>query len=578
VARWKEIPVVPSEENYSTPETAAPSIREVVKFLREQDDGQYLYRGQVRDYPSPLAPSAYRNILASEPIYDPTCPEYQHSLRKIGRRFAGRNHAQFFAEEVTRAFPPEPLTGGNEEFELVRRLQNNRFFATSIAERGLERALGSALPPESWHKYSSRLPVWKKQIDSYHRIAIRNDAFLNAFGYVLGSTLAQQYGLSSEALDVTTDLNVAVFYATHAFPTYALASAEIGEAGGSRTGVIYRFPRPEASVTKGALNSYNYYSAPGSIVVEDVLRLFEVPGCTLSSSLQSFREYHDLRRATGERDLGRLRLPQGSVANGRVGRQHAAVIIPDELRDEAAPGLLPDKLGFGRLIMGEGQGAPVLASLEDIRYREGVRAYFFRHAGVSPDPEFTAQDLWPNSTDALLRIVAHLLTGGFQVCDEEPYVVPARVDLIDPGFGTIDFRAMADEISELTRDPDPVEAILQFAAGMEAVEGHLYLVRKAAELCHEGCIAADGDKLRTALAICKKTQDFDDDSMVLALLEHILYIVMGERGEGYTQSWAKAMKFAEGETKLAESIFVELYQMTASPAFPSCLFEYYQSL
>lgn len=54
------------------------------------------------------------------------------------------------------------------------------------------------------------------------------------FGKSFGNVLAQQYGVSSECLDITSDLNVAAFFATHQYPHYKdiVESDDIG--------VIYR--------------------------------------------------------------------------------------------------------------------------------------------------------------------------------------------------------------------------------------------------------------------------------------------------------------------------------------------------
>ncbi|WP_125141121.1 hypothetical protein [Clostridium transplantifaecale] len=55
------------------------------------------------------------------------------------------------------------------------------------------------------------------------------------FGGNVGNILAQQYGLNSECLDITSDLKAACFFATHQYPHYEIYS------GGDDLGVIYRF-------------------------------------------------------------------------------------------------------------------------------------------------------------------------------------------------------------------------------------------------------------------------------------------------------------------------------------------------
>jgi hypothetical protein len=58
------------------------------------------------------------------------------------------------------------------------------------------------------------------------------------YGISLGNILAQQYGLSSEAIDVTGDLQIAGFFATRRYPEYRHWKG----AAGNELGVIYRFP------------------------------------------------------------------------------------------------------------------------------------------------------------------------------------------------------------------------------------------------------------------------------------------------------------------------------------------------
>jgi hypothetical protein len=58
------------------------------------------------------------------------------------------------------------------------------------------------------------------------------------FGVGLGNILAQQYGLGSETIDVTTDIDVAAYFATRRYPTYAHVA--------TGQGVIYRFRQLES--------------------------------------------------------------------------------------------------------------------------------------------------------------------------------------------------------------------------------------------------------------------------------------------------------------------------------------------
>ncbi|MGR9249103.1 FRG domain-containing protein [Rhizobium leguminosarum] len=75
------------------------------------------------------------------------------------------------------------------------------------------------------------------------RNQIRNDmlsTLIRTCGLGLGNIIAQQYGLTSETIDVTEDLDVAAFFATRRYPGYY----HVDEGG---VGVIYRFrniPKP----------------------------------------------------------------------------------------------------------------------------------------------------------------------------------------------------------------------------------------------------------------------------------------------------------------------------------------------
>ena len=58
------------DEPYTDLHFPAHTVNELLHYLRQRDDGQFVYRGQVSDYPGPLVPSIYRRILTPEPVYD----------------------------------------------------------------------------------------------------------------------------------------------------------------------------------------------------------------------------------------------------------------------------------------------------------------------------------------------------------------------------------------------------------------------------------------------------------------------------------------------------------------------------
>lgn len=89
---------------------------------------------------------------------------------------------------------------------------------------------------------------------------------VNRFGKGLGNILAQQYGLSTECLDVTRDVDIASFFATRKYPTYEHYSSEEN----TDIGVIYRYKYDKFSSDISGLNftidiigtRVNSYEAP----------------------------------------------------------------------------------------------------------------------------------------------------------------------------------------------------------------------------------------------------------------------------------------------------------------------------
>ena len=62
-----------------------------------------------------------------------------------------------------------------------------------------------------------------------------HERLVGHFGRAIGNVVAQQYGLSSDIIDVTSDLRVAAFFGTRTYPRYE----HLGTAG--EPGVVYRF-------------------------------------------------------------------------------------------------------------------------------------------------------------------------------------------------------------------------------------------------------------------------------------------------------------------------------------------------
>lgn len=91
------------------------------------------------------------------------------------------------------------------------------------------------LTPHIWDLDESKIPP--KQVEII-KLKERFRAHLTALlGVGIGNIIAQQYGLGSEALDITSSIEVAAFFATHKYPEYSHYSG-VEE---NELGVIYRF-------------------------------------------------------------------------------------------------------------------------------------------------------------------------------------------------------------------------------------------------------------------------------------------------------------------------------------------------
>ena len=78
-------------------------------------------------------------------------------------------------------------------------------------------------------KYNSDMD---NEVNIAKRITMNH--LMGGFGKSLGNVIAQQYGINSECLDVTSDPHVAAFFATHLWPEY---NAVVNS---SELGIIYR--------------------------------------------------------------------------------------------------------------------------------------------------------------------------------------------------------------------------------------------------------------------------------------------------------------------------------------------------
>lgn len=421
---------------FQTPETAAKDIGELWTFLNATDAGAWVYRGQTREYPGPLVPSAFRGIITGDgKRVDRTSELFQHALRRCGASYYGEYNQRFLARNA-RAFEDVPAERRQEVLDAYgRALESADSWNSQVAlSEGkvlawMETARAMLRPDEL--KYLDRYgAAWLPLINSYHRRCLRH-ALFRLFGYFLGTTLAQQYGLWSEGLDVTGSPAVAAFFATHGSASDFLSIEEDG------TGVIYRFPFAPTDIRTRKINDYGYYTLPSIINVEDVLYRFEKRGLGLDEAIRCFECYCGAVHLDGLADPDLFFIPDGALESSRVRRQRAFIILPDELRKDVE-GREP---GPGGIVF------PQFRYIEDLAARPGVQRFYFRQGGPLPaEAQLTREHLWPRADPVLVMVVA-MITAVYPLAMFAPDIMPVRLDLIDAGYGQSEFLQMCRELA-----------------------------------------------------------------------------------------------------------------------------------
>jgi hypothetical protein len=397
---------------YTSERDSAPDLDSLLEYLRGDDNGSFLYRGQTRLWPGPLFPSAFRRYEKTGVVYTRDSDEYGDALRKVGHSFVGLVPINFFHESLSLFFPPH-VSISVAEMVLLERLSNDQYLARTLIDG--PNAFEIMLTDLECAAFRGRFDYWKQVVDHDHRVQIRDMLFMRPFGYLLGQALAQQYGFSSEMLDVTSDPLVAGFFATHEAPDFCAAVQE-------GIGVIYRFPRPKAASPPLDLGAYNFYSCPAVLDFEELLVRFrvteqpeELRNEVESFLVTSFREKKQWRRWEA------FRVSSGILAATRVARQSAALLVPDQIYVERET----QETRFRKL--------RVLMAVEDCAAREGTTLFCFRHGrDTSVCGHIRREYLWPNEEDAFFEMVGNVLLTS--VVLDTGQILPSRIDLLDPGY------------------------------------------------------------------------------------------------------------------------------------------------
>ena len=162
----------------------------------------------------------------------------------------------------------EYLTDEQNEFHYFR--GQNSFYEISVPSALRPAVTGPSADDPAWLELNQD-PGFGKPARDRAKFSFRQ-SLLMVFGRVVGNLLTQQYGISSDAYDITGEPTMAAFFATRAYPSYEPFVPKDPK----QPGVIYRFtiktktppPLPLMERTLGSL--YMVHEEAGKIWFDDV--------------------------------------------------------------------------------------------------------------------------------------------------------------------------------------------------------------------------------------------------------------------------------------------------------------------
>ena len=194
-------------------------------------------------------------------------------MRRCGRTFVEMEPDSAMATIVSEA---GPVAINQKTYLGLVNLAREVQFSQEVCQLGHDRAILARLRPDQHESAKARFPIWRRIVDEIHRADIRQWACLQPYGYVLGMTLAEQYGFTSELLDFTSQPAVAIFFATHPNPYYLFTPlAGLVAKTKSDVGVVYRLPSSQGTIVHETIDSFDYYTCPPQVHMGDVCKRFE---------------------------------------------------------------------------------------------------------------------------------------------------------------------------------------------------------------------------------------------------------------------------------------------------------------
>lgn len=288
---------------------------------------------------------------------------------------------------------------------------------------------------------------------------------LRAFGRTVGNILCQQYGITSDAYDITSDPIIAAFFATRKYPDYAHFSGD----SENRLGIIYRLSfgqnQPDTKTIERTMNSMRY-------VIDDNVSLYFTKILDLrramlygesleKENLESFIDSHipgekakiDIFRPTVYLSFDTIKRMFVDKANelnmegdhlevfnrSRIAKQKAGILYPAYRHSALVAKNLKALPSDNGTLIAE---PDVAISIEganavfELNLNPKVECFYFKHSPNSK-VEGRNEDLWPDfQNDPIFELLIKLADDKCKkyLSDYSISAVDQKIGLIDRGF------------------------------------------------------------------------------------------------------------------------------------------------
>ena len=294
--------------------------------------------------------------------------------------------------------------------------------------------------------------TYKKNLTERDNIKIKElSRLIRDFGRGLGNIIAQQYGITSECIDITCNPSIAAFFATRKYPQYKHYSG----ASNNPIGVLYRFPAIHFESNLVGLDMildwigkkddvlnkpvwFFKYVTRHNLTNKELAKilserdheedvLFTHPSVVIYSKLYNYMKEH-----FNEKGFNSLT----SIDDTRMSRQQGGFLRPSYVWKCTRPATLEieflDRLGQNMYRPGYAI-ANELVAVEDQLLYPGVEKFFFKHTDKEIT-KYTPEYLWPDvKTDKMFQLVHNAV-----YMNNKGYFDRLKLSVLDPNSGIVD--------------------------------------------------------------------------------------------------------------------------------------------